>query len=279
MKTLFLPAFVLLSATVLVGQRPAVDDVSAPLLVLRSGKWGFIDRSGRIVIEPQFDEAGRFSEGLAAVRSGSQWGYIDIAGTFVLPLRFTIAREFSEGLAHVRWHHESGTDVSAYIDRAGETVFVCEQGDPDARMTSSRCGRPFVGGFVKEAIEVFRCLDEPDNPRKFPCRRQVMIDRFGFYDKSGRLAIPGPFSSGGGPFVGGLAAVVPYGQRMIGFIDSTGTFVIPFQFEQVSDFSEGLAAVRVNGRWGVHRSNWTNGHRAEVCQRQELLGRTRGGID
>jgi len=30
-------------------------------------KFGFIDKSGKVVIEPQFDDAGYFSEGLATV--------------------------------------------------------------------------------------------------------------------------------------------------------------------------------------------------------------------
>jgi len=31
-------------------------------------KYGFIDKSGKVVIEPQFDEVRAFSEGLAKVR-------------------------------------------------------------------------------------------------------------------------------------------------------------------------------------------------------------------
>jgi hypothetical protein len=32
------------------------------------GKWGYIDKDGNIVIEPQCEEAGYFSEGLAPVK-------------------------------------------------------------------------------------------------------------------------------------------------------------------------------------------------------------------
>jgi hypothetical protein len=40
-------------------------------------KWGFIDKTGNIVIQPQFDEIfGGFSEGLALVRIGDKLGYI-----------------------------------------------------------------------------------------------------------------------------------------------------------------------------------------------------------
>ena len=45
----------------------------------KTGKWGFIDKQGKMVINPQFDHVtfeGTFSEGLAGVRIGGKWGYI-----------------------------------------------------------------------------------------------------------------------------------------------------------------------------------------------------------
>ncbi len=47
-------------------------------------EWKTTDQTGRIVIPPQFDEAGSFSDGLAAVRIGARFGYIDKQGPFRL---------------------------------------------------------------------------------------------------------------------------------------------------------------------------------------------------
>lgn len=44
--------------------------------VLLNGKWGYINTSGGIVIEPNFDEARAFSDGFAAVRQGTSWDCI-----------------------------------------------------------------------------------------------------------------------------------------------------------------------------------------------------------
>ena len=45
-----------------------------------TGKWGFIDKHGKIIITPQFDAVGKFSQGLAPVRVGNaetgKWGFI-----------------------------------------------------------------------------------------------------------------------------------------------------------------------------------------------------------
>ncbi len=54
-----------------------------------------------IIIEPRFDYAGPFSEGLATVLSDGNYGYINKKGHFEVPPRFTYADEFNEGLALV----------------------------------------------------------------------------------------------------------------------------------------------------------------------------------
>lgn len=74
--------------------------------VLSDNKIGFIDKTGRVVIAPQFRETRGFSEGLAAVKiigSDGQyvWGYIDLTGKFVIAPQFTEAQTFAGGLASV----------------------------------------------------------------------------------------------------------------------------------------------------------------------------------
>lgn len=45
--------------------------------------WGFINRSGKMVIKPQFRFCSRFENGLAKVQIQNNWGYIDKAGKIV----------------------------------------------------------------------------------------------------------------------------------------------------------------------------------------------------
>src|SRR5947209_9144782 len=103
----------------------------APAIVDRSGKWGYVDKSGNIVIRPQFDDAFKFSDGLARVKIKNKQsyidkyntsvdgleGYIDRTGKFLIAPQFTYANDFSEGLARVR---VEGKDV--FIDRTGKIV-------------------------------------------------------------------------------------------------------------------------------------------------------------
>lgn len=57
-------------------------------------------------IEPQFDYAGTFREGLAVVKVGGEidglYGYINMSGDFVIEPQFDDARICSEGVCTVR---------------------------------------------------------------------------------------------------------------------------------------------------------------------------------
>jgi len=67
--------------------------------VIENGKTGFRDLDGKIVIEPKFDNAEMFSEGLSAVEVDKKWGYIDTTGNFVLQPKYEYAGSFHNGLA------------------------------------------------------------------------------------------------------------------------------------------------------------------------------------
>jgi len=121
-RWLALASGLLLVATVIAATREAwfAQRRAAPPGMARvklSGKWGYIDRTGRIVINPQFEEAGDFSEGLARVKTGGKWGYIDRTGRFLINPQFDEAGDFSHGLARVKLGGKWG-----YVDRRGEVV-------------------------------------------------------------------------------------------------------------------------------------------------------------
>ena len=75
-------------------------------------KYGFIDKSGKVVIEPQFEiesewdkvyrsRSGAFSEGLALVKKDGKWGYIDKNSKVVIEPQFDEVLDFMEGFATV----------------------------------------------------------------------------------------------------------------------------------------------------------------------------------
>jgi hypothetical protein len=220
------------------------------LPVLRGGKWGYIDLSGKIVIAPQFELAECFYEGRAAVRLNGKWGFIDPTGKLAISPEFTSVSSFSDGLAAVFIDASTPQGrVYGYIDQTGQMVIKCP----------AACGRSYYEGMMAEAVEVFRCVDELGRPvpKQYPCTpdaasnsRAVFVDTWGYYDKAGKLVIPGIFHSGCSRFSEGLAAVQPHGTQKMGFIDKFGAFVIRPQFDRAEAFSEGLAPVRIGDFWG-----------------------------
>src|SRR5438128_2596805 len=69
------------------------------------GKVGFIDRSGREVLPPQFGNAGdaaRFREGLANAATPAGSGYVDVTGRFAVPAVYWWAAPISEGMGSVQ---------------------------------------------------------------------------------------------------------------------------------------------------------------------------------
>jgi len=56
------------------GQQKKADESTPLFSIEQNGKWGFIDKTGKIVIEPKFDIAWDFSEGLADEEIEDKYG-------------------------------------------------------------------------------------------------------------------------------------------------------------------------------------------------------------
>ncbi|MGE5328206.1 MAG: WG repeat-containing protein [Deltaproteobacteria bacterium] len=82
-------------------------------------KWGYIDNTGKFVIQPQFNKAEDFMEnGLARIYVGEKVGLIDKNGNIVLKPEFYDITDFSEGLAVA---HKDNTYQA--VDEKGNVAF------------------------------------------------------------------------------------------------------------------------------------------------------------
>ena len=92
---------------------------SSPTPERIGGKYGYMGTDHTIVIQPEFEAAWNFSDGLARVRLDGKCGYIDKSGTVVISTQFEMRGDFSEGLAAVILADDKGRLKGGYIDRLG----------------------------------------------------------------------------------------------------------------------------------------------------------------
>ena len=77
-----------------------IDAMGQEIYPYRSsdGKFGYKEKSGKVVIPARYDRAFNFSDGLAVVVIDGMAGYIDPQGALVIASGFDMAGSFSQGL-------------------------------------------------------------------------------------------------------------------------------------------------------------------------------------
>jgi len=150
----------------------------------------FIDKQGKIVLQPDADFISGFHGGLAAAEKNGKSGYIDHAGNWAVSPRFESASDFSEGVAPVEVeHHKWG-----YIDKTGRLVLPALY---------------YSAGPFTEALAAVS---------------DGVLD--GYINREGKVVISHQFERAG-PFHSGLAAVS--GLRGTGLITRNGHYTVgPF---------------------------------------------------
>ena len=217
-------------------------------LVTIGGKFRYIDTTGNIVIQQDFEEASSFIDGLASVKIGGKFGSIDTKGKMVIQPQFESAIYFSEGLASVKFQDKFG-----FIDKTGKFVIPPKftWADPFFDGVALGAGEGKYGfidktGKLTEIILDYTLTDAIGSFSEGFARVSLSVGE-GYIDKTGRLAIQPKFKYAA-PFSEGLAAV--YNSEKYGYINTKGELVIPFKFNSATSFSEGLAQVEVDGKFG-----------------------------
>lgn len=107
-------------------------------------KWGILTANGEQLAEVKFDSVGVFHDGLAVVKAAERYGYIDRSGAIVIPIQWMTAYDFSEGLAALRVDKKH----FQFIDTAGTVVIKSKKYDSVGRFRNGVC-RVVKGGKVK----------------------------------------------------------------------------------------------------------------------------------
>jgi hypothetical protein len=217
----------------IVGHIVNQGNVVAPELGPKSG---YIDKTGNLVIPNNNKFLRPFSEGAARLtefkfdEKTHVESFIDEKGKTIISLPGVTAESFHEGLAVARKPDRANGLLCAYIDKNGKTVIPFKFADAG----------DFSNG--RAAVVVANA-----KPRKVG-RNQFAS--FGFIDTTGKIVIEPQFSSVE-KFSEGLALVTDFDSNTY-FIDTNGSRKeIPVsEGKLVKGFSEGLAVVKIRGKFG-----------------------------
>lgn len=130
-------------------------------------KYGYIDKTGKVVVQPVYSEAREFTEGMAFIKTNKGFGFIDATGEFLIEPLYYQAESFSGGRAIVTTPGDDAplfNGFRAYVDKKGNIVI---------KLNENEYGAPFSEGladFFKDG-------------------------KSGYIDKSGKIAVAPQFDA------------------------------------------------------------------------------------
>jgi hypothetical protein len=232
------------------------------LFPIREGKkLGFINRTGAVVVTPQYDAVAEPMEGRARVTTGTLSGYIDLSGKVTIEPKYDNAEDFRGGRAIVRQ----------------DTKYLLI--DPNGKVIAEIPHR-VLGQFHQGLLRVQASGLTDKSGRRLPTT-------YGFVDTTGKLVVPPQFMPAGEfpddpadlPVAGldhdwcyfdrtGKVIIrIPMGEQLTnaklfangrllvkdgfnwGYKDATGAWAIPSKYNDAESFKDGVARVQEGAKW------------------------------
>lgn len=219
-----------------------------------TGLWGYLNESGEVIIEPQFDLAYQFDELVhrASVVQDGLYGFIDTTGAFVVEPIYARTYDFESGYAAV----QLSSGLWGYIDANGhylyepildtaydfvETTIVPyaftssmalngQEGFIDANGQVYQFSNDIAKVYGLQENGYFWANDSYGNLGLFNINGEAILD----FNSS----ITGAYTFGHGR---NLAMVAING--LYGYIDEAGSFVVEPQYKEAYEFVDGYALV------------------------------------
>ena len=216
--------------------KPQFDDAdmycgNGYIIKIKQGdKWGFVDHKGKTIIEPKYEDAKEFSYGLAKVMINGKWGYINDKGNIVIEPKYDEVSSFCrDNLAYA-----NAGDKEWLIDNTGKIVVDLQ----------------FASNTFKENAK-YNALDlmSLQNCYPFYIKNDGKLD---FIDKTGKKIFSGEYDDAH-LFIKGKSIVQKNGK--FGVIDSIGNVIIEPKYEELNLLGNNLFAFKSEKQYGLFDLN------------------------
>lgn len=238
--------------------------------VEKNNLWGFVDKTGKLVVDYQYKQVHNFSEGMAAVKKGNFWIYIDTTGKETGLANLKQAGDFSQGLAVV--------DNSWIMDKEGKRLtklrkynYIGKFNEQGLAPVGIKVRKPGILDYLSVGVGtdggwgwgmdgwgwgVSRWNGGHHHHYRDNFWGSISLSpglfmpknmKRGYINAEGREVVPTSYQYVG-EYIGDYALFKSDGRW--GMLDSTGGVAIAPGYDKLTPFSEGLAAFEFDGKWG-----------------------------
>lgn len=212
-----------------------------------SGLFGYVDKTGKVVIEPQFDLAGPFHDGFAEILVGHHTGVVAKTGKVVLEPQFARSTPVTGDVLVVRkgQYRQKRPPELEELDPFDGLFFEYE---PMGLFSLSK-------GWLTADTYEFKPF-ERDHPTYVWARDlNSKQGRFGLMDRDGHWKVEPAFDAVQSLYDGRAVVSIKMKEagtrrHLWGAVDAEGRIVIPLAYDWLSYWQQGYSVARLNGEEG-----------------------------
>ncbi len=143
-------------------------------------RFGLVNESGAVIIQPEWEEIGIPAEGKIPVRRDGKWGYIDFQGNKLVDFVWDFAAPYSGGFARVALLPEGETLPTSYV-YSGYTpdfdyTYINEQGEAISETLLFKGARDFHDGRAAVCVNELWGFIDAGGTQIVPCAYKSVSD-------------------------------------------------------------------------------------------------------
>jgi len=227
----------------------AIDYSEGFAAVRKKDYWYFINEEGKKAFKEKYERVESFKNGKAKVMAGSYYGYINTQGNLIVPMLYSKLEPYENGVckAFKKTNMESGWGL---LDENGKELCAFIYGElGDIETDRVKCKKGLYEGYLNlQGEEFIECNYDKIGPFIDGWAKVYANKKFGFIASDGSIVV---------------SVVYDYIQKYddkdmamakrdgkLGFIDKKGNEPIPFVFDGLYQFENGLARAKKGDKWG-----------------------------